>query len=259
MWQQRQSLSVFIWFQEWAHLGLESTVPMHPQPRLFNRQLFLDFHEMFFPRMAPQSFLINRIHWLIWPLGAVRLSAPCIPARRDSYEAGLFRCLEVLEYPNPHAYSGLFWYSFDMRVFRKKTLKFLFSIQLCVKQEHFPNTRYPALLKTATHCNALPYTLQHHKTTLSTKFSSNRVQRERINVRRRNRREAVEMEVPHFLHIIFFLAVDGAANGRPARPVCVAVHAVIKPCFRFICLFGCIKCSPKFCGFQFRLKPFNWI
>jgi len=27
--QQRQSLSVCIWFQDWAHLGLESTVPMH--------------------------------------------------------------------------------------------------------------------------------------------------------------------------------------------------------------------------------------
>ena len=29
MWQQRQSLNVRIWFQDWAHLGLESTVPMH--------------------------------------------------------------------------------------------------------------------------------------------------------------------------------------------------------------------------------------
>jgi len=51
-----KKLSVCIWFQNWAHLGPKSTVPMHPQPRPFTLQLFLDFLCNFFPRMAPQFF-----------------------------------------------------------------------------------------------------------------------------------------------------------------------------------------------------------
>jgi len=43
MWHGRYYLSMFIWFQEWAHLGPESTFAMHPQLRLFTIQLFLDF------------------------------------------------------------------------------------------------------------------------------------------------------------------------------------------------------------------------
>jgi len=39
----QEVMSVFIWFQEWAQSGPESTVPMHPQPRPFNLQVFLDF------------------------------------------------------------------------------------------------------------------------------------------------------------------------------------------------------------------------
>ena len=56
MRQKRYYLSVCIWFQEWAHLGRESTVSMHPQLRLFTLQLFLDFRAIVFPRIAPHFF-----------------------------------------------------------------------------------------------------------------------------------------------------------------------------------------------------------
>jgi len=52
-------LSVCIWFQEWAHLGPESTVPMHPQLRLFIVQLFLDFCA-FFSSNGPSLFKSSR-------------------------------------------------------------------------------------------------------------------------------------------------------------------------------------------------------
>ena len=54
MVQKRHSLIVCIWFQDCADLGLESTVPMHPQPRPFTLQLFLDF-------------CASTIHQVIWP------------------------------------------------------------------------------------------------------------------------------------------------------------------------------------------------
>ena len=59
-------LSVCIWFQEWAHLGPESTVPMHPQLWLFTLQLFFDFRAIFFPEW-PLIFLVITIHQVIWP------------------------------------------------------------------------------------------------------------------------------------------------------------------------------------------------
>jgi len=66
MWQKRHSLTVCIWFQEWAHLGPEPTVPMHPQLRPFTWQLFLDICVIFFPEW-PLIFLVSTIHQVIWP------------------------------------------------------------------------------------------------------------------------------------------------------------------------------------------------
>ena len=74
MWQQRHSLSVCIWFQDWAHLGPKSTVPMCPQPRLFTLQLFLDFRSNFFPE-RPLNFLVITIHQVIWPSPGTLFSA----------------------------------------------------------------------------------------------------------------------------------------------------------------------------------------
>jgi len=65
MSQKRYYLSVCIWFQEWAHFGPESTVPMH-QLRLFTLQLFLDFRAIFFPDW-PLIFLVITIHQVTWP------------------------------------------------------------------------------------------------------------------------------------------------------------------------------------------------
>ena len=61
MWNQRRSLSVWIWFQDWpgVHLGPESTVPMHPQPRPLNQQLFFDFYTKKFPEWGLNSFKIT--------------------------------------------------------------------------------------------------------------------------------------------------------------------------------------------------------
>jgi len=56
MSQRRHFLSVRIWFQQWAHLGPESTVPMHPQLQPFNQQLFLDFCAISFPEWPPNFF-----------------------------------------------------------------------------------------------------------------------------------------------------------------------------------------------------------
>ena len=47
-------------------MGPESTVPMHPQLRLFTSQLFLDFRATFSPEW-PLIFLVNTIHQVIWP------------------------------------------------------------------------------------------------------------------------------------------------------------------------------------------------
>ena len=47
-------------------MGLESTVPMHPQLRLFTPQLFLDFCAILFPEW-PLIFLVITIHQVIWP------------------------------------------------------------------------------------------------------------------------------------------------------------------------------------------------
>jgi len=58
-------LSVCIWFQEWAHLGPESTVPVHPQLRPFTLQLFLDFCAIFLPEW-PLMFWVIMIHQVIW-------------------------------------------------------------------------------------------------------------------------------------------------------------------------------------------------
>jgi len=55
---QTKILSVCFWFQEWAHLGPESTVPMHPQLRLFTIQLFLDFRAIFSPEQPPIFLVI---------------------------------------------------------------------------------------------------------------------------------------------------------------------------------------------------------
>ena len=44
----------------------ESTVPMHPQLRPFNVQLFLDFRAIFSPE-RPLIFLVSTIHQVIWP------------------------------------------------------------------------------------------------------------------------------------------------------------------------------------------------
>jgi len=61
MWQKRCFLSVCIWFQEWAHLNPESTVPMYPQIPLFTLQLFLDFGEIFSPN-GPSFFQSSRFN-----------------------------------------------------------------------------------------------------------------------------------------------------------------------------------------------------
>ena len=66
MWQKRYYFSVCIWFQEWAHLGPESTAPMHPQLPLFTIQLFLDFCAIFFLEW-PLIFLVITIYQVIWP------------------------------------------------------------------------------------------------------------------------------------------------------------------------------------------------
>jgi len=47
-------------------LGPESTVPMHPQLRLFTLQTFFDFRAIFFPEW-PLIFLVITIHQVIWP------------------------------------------------------------------------------------------------------------------------------------------------------------------------------------------------
>ena len=47
-------------------MGPESTVPVHPQPRPFIQQQFLDFREKNFPEW-PLIFLIITIHQVIWP------------------------------------------------------------------------------------------------------------------------------------------------------------------------------------------------
>ena len=52
MRHQRYSLSVCIWCKDWAHLGPESTVPVHPQPRQFNSQQFLDFRAIVFTKWS---------------------------------------------------------------------------------------------------------------------------------------------------------------------------------------------------------------
>ena len=52
--------------KEWAHLGPESTVPMHLQLRLFTLQLFLDFCAIFPPEW-PLIFLVITINQVIWP------------------------------------------------------------------------------------------------------------------------------------------------------------------------------------------------
>ena len=63
---KRHSLSVCIWFHEWAHLGPESTVPMHPQLRPFIWQLFFDFGAIFSPN-GPSIFGSSRFtKWLFF-------------------------------------------------------------------------------------------------------------------------------------------------------------------------------------------------
>jgi len=57
---------VYLLCLDWARNGSESTVPMHPQPQTFNRQLFLDFRANFFPEW-PLNFFVSMIHQVIWP------------------------------------------------------------------------------------------------------------------------------------------------------------------------------------------------
>jgi len=59
LWPNRYYLIVCIWLQEWAHAGLESTVPMHSQHWLFMPQLFLDIRAMVSPEL-PLIFLKHR-------------------------------------------------------------------------------------------------------------------------------------------------------------------------------------------------------
>jgi len=56
MWQQKIYLNVCVLFQNWAHLGPKSTVPMHPKPRPFKLQLFLDFRAKIFPEWPLNFF-----------------------------------------------------------------------------------------------------------------------------------------------------------------------------------------------------------
>ena len=65
-WQQNKYLSVWIWSQNWAHLGPKSIVPMHPQLRPFTPQLFLDFCAEFFPE-SPLNFFVITIYQVISP------------------------------------------------------------------------------------------------------------------------------------------------------------------------------------------------
>jgi len=53
-------------FQDWAHLGPESTVRMHLQPRLLTQQLFLDLCANFSLEW-PLIFFVSTIHQVIWP------------------------------------------------------------------------------------------------------------------------------------------------------------------------------------------------
>ena len=77
-------LSVCIWFQEWAYLGPESTVPMHPQLRLFIRQIFLDIRAVFSPEW-PLNFCVITIHQVIWP------SPGTLPPARAGWPTSLRR------------------------------------------------------------------------------------------------------------------------------------------------------------------------
>ena len=67
MSQKRNYLRVCIWFQEWAHVGPESSGPIYPQLQLFTIQLFLDFRANFFPKW-PLIFLVIMMHQVIWVL-----------------------------------------------------------------------------------------------------------------------------------------------------------------------------------------------
>jgi len=92
MWQQRQSLSVCIWFQDWAHLGPESTVPMHLQSRPFTHELFLDFYANW-----SLKFFVSMIHQVIWPSpGTLAAQARGVPDMSSiSSISWIMRCAEI--------------------------------------------------------------------------------------------------------------------------------------------------------------------
>ena len=55
MWQKRHSLSVCVWFQDWAHLSPESTVPVHSHPHRSLNNCF-SISVQFFSQVAPHFF-----------------------------------------------------------------------------------------------------------------------------------------------------------------------------------------------------------
>ena len=80
MWQQRQSLSVGIWFQDGAHLRSASTVRVLPVPPPLTQWLILDFVPFcskFLPSW-PLIFLVCTIRQVIWT------SPGALPARAAS-------------------------------------------------------------------------------------------------------------------------------------------------------------------------------
>jgi len=77
-------------------LGPESTVPMHPQLRLFILQLFLDFRATFFPEW-PLMFWVITIHQVIWPSPGTLRGNLCDSARDTLCRGLLYRHLGCLQ------------------------------------------------------------------------------------------------------------------------------------------------------------------
>jgi len=62
MWQQRHSLSVCIWFQDWRQFAPWVNCPCAPTPPPYTLWLILDFHAKW-----PLNFLVSTIRQVIWP------------------------------------------------------------------------------------------------------------------------------------------------------------------------------------------------
>jgi len=76
MWHERHSLSVDIWFQDWAYLSPDLTIRVlsHPHRLIYN---YFSISVKYFPPQRPLIFFVSTICQSIWP-------SPGFPQQKES-------------------------------------------------------------------------------------------------------------------------------------------------------------------------------